>query len=81
MKVRIKLGRKPPASAPDLRLGPARQEPTQDEVQQVVRIARERAALLDRIKSALESGDDREANRLMRVYVGLSPELQRAVGN
>ena len=43
---------------------------TDDDIEVITRIARERTALMQRVKAALLAGDEAEALRLMRQYCG-----------
>ena len=48
---------------------------TPADAEEIVRIARERAALVRQMKEALESGDQQEALRLVKLFVGIEDEL------
>ena len=51
-------------------------ELTDDEIDTVTRISLQRAKLAQRVKAALEAGDEKQALRLMREYCGLEPSEQ-----
>jgi hypothetical protein len=52
---------------------------TREDAETILRIARERAALLARLKAAQERNDEREARRLARQVTGLdSPDEEIA---